>query len=379
MKRTCCVALAMALVGTADPTGACTLVGVGKKASADGSVIVAHTDTGPNSRLIVVPGRRHEPGEMAPVHWGIQDPSRPLDDFGEVLGHIPQVARTSTYIHSAYPHINEHQLAIGESTTVQRAELALEKGDGEQIMTIEQAQAFALQRCKTARDAVTLIGGLMTTYGFLPSSGDGSEALIIGDTQEAWVFEVFGVGKGWTRASGRPGAIWAAQRLPDDHACMIPNWSIIKEIDPSDRERFPGLGELHERGRRPRLVRPHRRQAVHLAGGLRAAAGRVRDLALLALLQHLHAQPGRVARPLPGQRPGQGHEPVLPDRRAALPLPLLRRARVEDLGAGRDAPSSARPSRAPSTTSPAVPSGWSSTARATWSRARWPPRSRPAT
>jgi dipeptidase len=174
---------------------------------------------------------------MAPVHWGIQDPAYPLDEYGEVIGHIPQVERTYTYIHSAYPHINEHQLAIGESTTEQRSELDLEKGEGEQIMTIEQAQIFALQRCTRARDAVELIGGLMVRYGFLPSA-EGSESLFVGDTSEVWVFEVLAVGKGWTRASGKPGAIWAAQRVPDDHAVMIPNWSIIKEIDADDTANF---------------------------------------------------------------------------------------------------------------------------------------------
>lgn len=240
MRRTCSVLLAIATgaVGIADAASACTLIGVGRKASADGSVIIGHTDAGPNSRIVVVPGSKHQPGEMAPVYWGIQDLGRPLGDFGEVLGEIPQVAETYTYIHSAYPHMNQHQLAIGESTTSQRAELALEKGEGEQIMTIEQAQAFALQRCTKAREAVKLIGGLMVIYGFLPSSGDGSEALIIGDTEEAWVFEVFSVGKGWKKASGKPGAIWAAERLADEHACMIPNWSIIKEIDPHDESRF---------------------------------------------------------------------------------------------------------------------------------------------
>ncbi len=52
------------------------------------------------------------------------------------------------------------------------------------------------------------------------------------------VFEVFGVGAGWTKASGKPGAVWAAQRLPDDEATMIPNWSIIKEIDANDTDHF---------------------------------------------------------------------------------------------------------------------------------------------
>jgi dipeptidase len=61
---------------------------------------------------------------------------------------------------------------------------------------------------------------------------------VIADTEEAWVFEVFGVGAGWTKASGKPGAVWAAQRLPDDEATMIPNWSIIKEIDANDTDHF---------------------------------------------------------------------------------------------------------------------------------------------
>ncbi|MCP4661059.1 MAG: peptidase [bacterium] len=233
------VATMVTLGGIAvEPAAACTVIAVGRDATIDGSVIVSHTDAGPNSRIHVVHGQTHASGQVAPVHWGITETGRPVDDFGEVLGSIPQVERTLTYFHSAYPHLNERQLAIGESTTVQRPELELEQGEGEQIMTIEQAQVFALQRATKAREAVELIGDLMVRYGFLPSSGKGSEALVIGDPGEVWVFEVFSVGPGWTRASGRPGAIWAAQRLPDDHACMIPNWSIIKEIDPEDTARF---------------------------------------------------------------------------------------------------------------------------------------------
>jgi dipeptidase len=236
--RSVCCSIVVAAVLLADAVSGCTIVGVGKRASVDGSVIVSHSDAGPNSRIHVVPGGTHEPGEMVAVHWGIQEPTRALDDLGEVLGHVPQVERTYTYFHSAYSHMNEHQLAIGESTTNQRPELALEKGQGDQIMTIEQAQIFALQRCKKAREAVLLIGGLMEDHGFLPSAGDGSETLLIGDPQEAWILEVMGVGPGWSKASGTPGAIWAAQRLPDDHVCMVPNWSIIKEVDAEDADRF---------------------------------------------------------------------------------------------------------------------------------------------
>jgi dipeptidase len=216
----------------------CTVIAVGKNASADGSVILSHTDAGPDSRVYVVPAAKHKVGETAPVYWGIQDAKLPLREDGEVLGTIPQVRETYAYIHSAYPHINEYQLAIAESTISQRPELIVTRETGKQIMTVEQAQVFALQRCKKARAAVDLIGSLMETYGFLPSSGDGAEALVIGDPEEAWVLEIFGVGPGWTRESGKPGAIWAAQRIGDDQALMIPNWSIIKEIDPNDKDNF---------------------------------------------------------------------------------------------------------------------------------------------
>ncbi|MDY0296560.1 MAG: C69 family dipeptidase [Acidobacteriota bacterium] len=218
---------------------ACTLIAVGKKATTDGSVLVSHTDTGPDSRIFRVPAQSFKPGAKTPVYLDIQDAGLPLKDDGRILGYIPQVEYTYAYFHSAYSHINEHQLAIGESTTSMRSELAVTHETGKQIMTIEQAMIFALQRHKNAREATAFIGNLCTRYGFLPSSGaDGAEALIIADPNEAWVFEVFSVGPGWTPESGKPGAIWAAQRLPDDHAIMIPNWSTIKQIHIEDNDNF---------------------------------------------------------------------------------------------------------------------------------------------
>ncbi|MEA3446598.1 MAG: C69 family dipeptidase, partial [Bacteroidota bacterium] len=216
----------------------CTIIAVGKKASADGSVIVSHTDAGPDCRLHVVPGQKFKPGAKAPVFWGMIDLGRPLGNYGEVLGHIPQTSKTYKYFQTAYPQMNEHQLAIGESTMSQRSELKLDRAICKQIMTIEQVQAFALQRCSTAQDALTLITGLLEKYGFLPSCAGESEALVIGDKNEIWVLEVFSVGNEWTPESGKPGAIWAAQRLGDDQALIIPNWSIIKKINIEDKENF---------------------------------------------------------------------------------------------------------------------------------------------
>lgn len=233
-KLICVLAISLITI----PAFSCTIIAVGKKASKDGSIIISHTDTGPDSRIYVVPGKKFKAGEKAPVYWGIQDADRPLNDDGEILGYIPQVKSTYAYFHSAYSHVNEHQLGIAESTTNQREELVTTKETGKQIMTIEQAMIFALQRYKKATDAVQFIGDLLTEYGFLPSSGDGSETLVISDTNEAWVFEVFGVGPDWTPESGKPGAIWAAQRLQDDQATMIPNWSIIKQINEKDSKNF---------------------------------------------------------------------------------------------------------------------------------------------
>jgi len=221
----------MLIVSFVRSSEACTIIVVGKEASKDGSVIISHTDCGDDSRIRLIDGESFQSGAMAPVYWGIQRVDLPLYDFGEVIGHIPQVEETYSYIHSAYPHINEHQLAIGESTMSMREELKFKRENGEQIMTVEQAQTFALQRCKKAEEAVKLIGSLMEKYGFLPSCIGESESLVIADSDEAWIFEVLGVGPGWKKNSGKPGAIWAAKRVPDDHVVMLPNWSIIKEVD----------------------------------------------------------------------------------------------------------------------------------------------------
>jgi len=219
-------------------TFSCTDIIVGKKASKDGSVITSHTGAAPECRVHVVHGKTFKKSEMAAVYYGLQDVEKPLYEYGEILGYIPQVEKTYTYFHSGYSHMNEFQLAIGESTMSQKKELEVSRETGKQIMTIEQAQAFALQRCKTAREAIKLIGYLVDKYGFLPSCGPNSEALCIADPNEAWVFEVFSIGPDWEPESGKPGAIWAAQRVPDDHIAIVPNWSIIKEIHPKDTNNF---------------------------------------------------------------------------------------------------------------------------------------------
>ncbi|MGD2295149.1 MAG: C69 family dipeptidase [Candidatus Aminicenantes bacterium] len=217
---------------------ACTDIIVGKKASVDGSVITSHTGCCEECRVHVVPAQTFKKGDMAPVYYGLQDVRKPLHQYGEIIGHIPQVEKTYAYFHSGYSHMNEFQLAIGESTLSQRDELKVDRKTGKQIMTIEQAMVFALQRNKKARGAVRQIASLVEKYGFLPSCGPESEALCIADPDEAWIMEVFSVGPDWEPESGQLGAIWAAQRVPDDHIAIVPNWSVIKEIDLSKPDHF---------------------------------------------------------------------------------------------------------------------------------------------
>ena len=225
----------------------CTDIIVGKLASADGSVITSHTGCADECRVHFVPGQTFKKGAKAPVYYGIQNVRKPLLEYGEVLGYIPQVEKTYGYFHSGYPQMNENGLAIGESTLSQRDELKIDISMGvKQIMTIEQAQVFALQRCDTAREAIKLIGSLVEKYGFLPSCGPESEGLCIVDSDEAWIMEVFSVGAFWDPASGKPGAIWAAQRVPDDHIAVIPNWSVIKEIDLSKPDFFMASGNYKQ-------------------------------------------------------------------------------------------------------------------------------------
>lgn len=213
----------------------CTVIAIGPQASVDGSTLLSHSDAGQDSRVRKIAAQDHPPGAKAPVHFGLQEITRPeLDNFGEVIGEIDQVAHTYAYFHSAYSHINEHQLAIAESTTSQRPELRCERGQGEQIMTVEQAMVFALQRCRKAREAVVLIGALMEAHGFVSSCGDGSELLCIADPEEVWVMELLGVGQGWRKASGEPGAIWAAQRMPADQVLIVANWSVLRALDLQD-------------------------------------------------------------------------------------------------------------------------------------------------
>jgi len=146
-----CVVLMISMIFGIGVYG-CMDVMVGKDATVDGSVITSHTVDGwydSDLNIRVIPGQKFPKGAMVDVYWGLvrEEVNQP-----KKIGEISQVEQTYTYFHDAYSHSNEHQLMIGETTIGQKEELSTFVGE-EAIMTIEQLEAFALQRTKTARDA----------------------------------------------------------------------------------------------------------------------------------------------------------------------------------------------------------------------------------
>jgi len=206
----------------------CTSILVGKLASDDGSVITSHTcDSGTDRTWInIIPHKKHKKGEMCKLYdTNIKRTVSP-DDFSiaKIIGEIPQVKETFGYINSCYPCMNEHQLAIGESTFGGRRELRSDNG----LINCPELYRLVLERCKTAREAIKLIDELTKKYGYI----DGGECFTIADTKEVWHLEILGPGK------GRKGAVWAAQRIPDDHVGVVANASRIRQIDLDNSDYF---------------------------------------------------------------------------------------------------------------------------------------------
>jgi dipeptidase len=139
-------------------------------------------------------------------------------------GEIPEIEETFAFLNTAYPCLNEKQLAIGETTIVGRLELRNKDG----MFYIEELEKIALQRCRTAREAIALIGKLAEEYGY----GDYAECITIADPKEVWQLEIAGSGK------GKPSAIWCAARIPDDQVGVSANMPRISTIDFNNPDLF---------------------------------------------------------------------------------------------------------------------------------------------
>jgi dipeptidase len=198
----------------------CTTIMVGKNATKDGSVITSHTCDSHRTRswLDITPPKQHKKGSNLTLIKRINNDSLAMPAYQFTpTGDIPQVEYTYGYINTAYPCMNDHQLAIGESTFGGRKSLHSEKG----FIDCQQLVRLIIERCTTAREAIELTRELTAKYGW----NDEGECLTIADKNEAWVLEIVGPGK------GNLGAIWVAQRVPDNHVTVNANASRIREID----------------------------------------------------------------------------------------------------------------------------------------------------
>lgn len=205
---TAAACLALLAAGDAD---ACTGLLVGKKASTDGSVMISyaadsHTLYG---ELYRWPAAVWPEGAMLEItEW----------DTGKPLGKIKQARET----YSVVGNMNEYQVAITESTFGGRPELVDTTG----IMDYGSLIYVALQRSKSAREAIKVMTDLVAEYGYY----SGGESFSIADKNEAWIMEM--VGKG----PGRKGAVWVAIRIPDDCISAHANQSRIQQIPFDDKE-----------------------------------------------------------------------------------------------------------------------------------------------
>ena len=203
--------MAVAMLGSVSEAEACSNFIVGKKASVDGSVMCSYSadDYGMFQNLCHYPAAKHAKGEMRKIFdW----------DSNKYYGEIPEVAETYNVI----GNINEWQVTIGETTYGGREEMV----DSTGIMDYGSLIYVALQRSKTAREAIKVMTTLANTYGY---NSEG-ETFTICDPNEAWIMEMMGKG------AGSKGAVWVALRIPDDAICAHANQSRIGKFNMKDKK-----------------------------------------------------------------------------------------------------------------------------------------------
>ena len=194
---------------------ACTNFIVGKKASTDGSVICSYNadSYGAYMPLYHYPAAKHQKGDKRKVYeW----------DTNKYLGEIDEVLET----YNVVGNINEWQVTIGETTYGGREEMA----DSTGIIDYGSLIYIALQRSKSAREAIQVMTSLVEQYGYC-SEG---ETFTICDPNEAWIMEMQGCGP--DRSVSKERTVWVAMRVPDNAICAHANQSRIGKFDMKDKQ-----------------------------------------------------------------------------------------------------------------------------------------------
>jgi len=208
LKELLALTLLLALV---QPALTCTNFLVTKGASRDQSVFITYAVDSHElyGELYFFPAGIHSPSETVRIiEW----------DTGRFLGEIPQAPETYRVV----GNINEYQVSIGETTFGGRRELKNTEG----IIDYGSLMYLALQRSKSARQAIQVMTDLVAEYGYC-SSG---ESFSVADPNEAWILEMIGKGK------GEKGAVWVARRIPDGYVCAHANQARIDTFPLKDPE-----------------------------------------------------------------------------------------------------------------------------------------------
>lgn len=189
----------------------CTNFIVTKGASVDGSVMVTYSadSYGFYGELYHYPAAVYQSGAWLEIYeW----------DTGKFLGKIPQASVT----YNVVGNMNEHQVVIGETTFGGREELVNPKG----IIDYGSLMYIALQRSKTAREAIKIMTSLVNEFGYY-SEG---ESFSVADANEAWILEMIGKGE------GNKGAVWVAVKIPDGYISAHANQARITTFPLNDTE-----------------------------------------------------------------------------------------------------------------------------------------------
>jgi dipeptidase len=202
------------------PAFSCSMVLVGKNASADGSVLLAHNNDLPGhiaSLVQIVPGGTHEPGEMITFKNGLEIPQAPRTYRMLMMNCYYGFAEGDAKA------VNRYQVAVagGTSLKADRSDNARELDPLVKGGVSGYIRYIALQRSKTARECVQLIGNMYSQYGISYPSGVG-----VADANEVWYLEAGG------------GKCWAARRVPNDSYLVAVNSYRIGNIDFNDKENF---------------------------------------------------------------------------------------------------------------------------------------------
>jgi len=188
----------------------CFAIVVGKGCTVDGKVLYGHNeDSGARHPVYVwkVPGATHAEGEQVTLHRG---------------GALPQATATSGYLWLQMPgllysdtYVNDHGVAVASNRAPSRVEQAELEHGGIDFML----RRLVAERCRSAREGMELVGGLLERFGY----ADAGRVLVLADAKEAWIVCMM------------RGKQWAAVRVPDDKAIVIANSYPLHALDPADK------------------------------------------------------------------------------------------------------------------------------------------------